>query len=197
MMPEITTHLLQPIPLTPESIKPFGEALTSDGREQLTLVNDDELGYHGTIDGFRSDLLLESDAPVEFLMPRFRMREFRVLFMERHPEFTQTYVPVTDAPYVWVLAPPDARVENGAPSLDDLQAFINPGDVGIRMHCGTWHEAPMPLRDGLRFVVLSQRTLTDGVIGDVDGGGEIHRLPWIERVDVTRRLGTAARIELP
>jgi hypothetical protein len=83
MMPEITTHLLQPIPLTPESIKPFGEALTSDGREQLTLVNDDELGYHGTIDGFRSDLLLESDAPVEFLMPRFRMREFRVLFMER------------------------------------------------------------------------------------------------------------------
>lgn len=196
-MPEITTHLLTPIPLTPESIKPFGEALTSEGREQLALVNDEELGYRGTIDGFRSDLLLESEAPVEFLMPRFRVREFRVLFMERHPEFTQTYVPVTGAPYVWVLASPDARLENGVPAPNDLQAFVNPGDIGIRMHGGTWHEAPMPLRDGLRFVVLSQRTLTDGVINDVDSSGEIHRLPWIERVDVTRRLGTMVRIALP
>jgi ureidoglycolate lyase len=197
MMTEITTHLLTPIPLTLEAIEPFGEALTSEGREQLALVNDDELGYHGTIDGFRSDLLLESEAPVEFLMPRFRVREFRVLFMERHLEFTQTYVPVTGAPYVWVLARPDARLENGVPSPDELQAFVNPGDIGIRMHRGTWHEAPMPLRDGLRFVVLSQRTLTDGVINDVDSSGEIHRRPWIERVDVTRRLGTVVRIALP
>lgn len=196
-MPEVTTHLLTPIPLTLESIKPFGEGLTSEGREQLTLVNDDELGYHGTIDGFRSDSLLETDSPIEFLMPRFRVRDFQVVFVERHPEFTQTYVPVTNTPYVWVLARPDARLENGVPAADELQAFVNPGDIGIRMHRGTWHEAPMPLRDGLRFVVLSQRALTDGVISDVDSSGEIHKLPWIERVDVTRRLGAAVRIALP
>jgi ureidoglycolate lyase len=193
----VQTHYLTPIPLTPESIRPFGEALTQEGREELTLNYDDERGYAGTIDGFRSDLLLETKEPVEFLMPRFRVREFRSLFQERHPEFTQTYVPVTGQPYVWVLARPEARLDNGFPALDELQAFLNPGDIGVRMHPGTWHEAPFPFRDNLRFVVLSQRTLTDGVIGEIDENGELRKLPWVERLSLQYRLGVEVRIALP
>lgn len=188
------SHILTPIPLTRESIVPFGDVISSEGIEPVARPPGEEPAYGGTIDGYRGGLV-ESKEPVELIMPRFRVREFRVLFMERHPEFSQTYIPVTFQPYVWVLARPDAELVDGCPALHELQAFIQPGDMAIRMHPGTWHEAPMPFRDGLRFINLSQLSLTDAVLYEKDERGEVHRLPWIERVSV-ERLGATIRIGL-
>jgi ureidoglycolate hydrolase len=166
------SQILTPIPLTRESILPFGDVISSEGIEPVARPPGEEPAYGGTIDGYRGGLV-ESKEPVELIMPRFRVREFRVLFMERHPEFSQTYIP----------------------ALHELQAFIQPGDMAVRMHPGTWHEAPMPFRDGLRFINLSQISLTDAVLYEKDDRGEVHRLPWIERVSI-ERLGVTIRIGL-
>lgn len=188
------SHTLTPIPLTRESIVPFGDVISSEGIEPIERRPDEEAPYGGTIDGYRAGLV-ESKEPIELIMPRFRVREFRVLFMERHPEFAQAYIPVTNQPYIWVLARPDAELVNGCPALHELQAFINAGDSAIRMHPGTWHEAPMPFRDGLRFINLSQIALLDAVLYERDEHGEIQSLPWVERVSV-ERLGATVRVGL-
>src|ERR1700733_1297895 len=87
-------HILTPIPLTRQSILPFGDVISSEGIEPVARTPGEEAPYGGTIDGYRGGLV-ESKEPVELIMPPFRVRECRVLFMERHPEFSQTYIPVT------------------------------------------------------------------------------------------------------
>jgi ureidoglycolate lyase len=189
--------MLTPIPMTRENMEPFGTVLSSEGVDPTPRRAGQENPYGGTIDGYRGGTVTSKD-PIELLMPRFRVREFKLLWLERHPEFTQVYVPVTGAPYVWILARPDAELVNGFPALHELKAFINPGDLAIRMHPGTWHEAPMPFRDGLRFIVLSQESLSDPVFDRRDETtGEIHGLPWIERVAIERLGGPSVRIALP
>jgi ureidoglycolate lyase len=154
-----------------------------------------QLPYGGTIDRFPSTPVV-SEHPIVLSTPRFRVRPFTLLFMERHTEFSQTYVPVTGQPYVWILARKDAELVDGFPALHELQAFVNPGDIAVKMHPGTWHEAPMPFRDGLRFVILSQEHLASTVYQGRDERGEIHGLPWAERVSI-ERLGIDVRVALP
>ena len=85
------------------------------------------------------------------------------LFLERHLQLTQTFIPIGGDALVTIVAPPDADFEaNGLPSYADTKAFIVPGDAAIQLHRGTWHENPFPLRDNQWFLVTSHAALTRG-----------------------------------
>ena len=82
------------------------------------------------------------------------------------------------------------------PALDEVRAFVLPGDAAAMMHRGTWHEAPFALRDGGIFFVISQQPLNRSVRADRDGNGEIANAPIVERRNVTLRTGIELRIRL-
>ena len=70
--------------LTREDFAPFGDVISKDGLERLPIdIYGDAANVYVPSD-------FESDQPTEFLLTNCRLREFRVLFMERHVELTRT-----------------------------------------------------------------------------------------------------------
>jgi len=140
--------------VTPESFAPFGTVLSPEGRERLPINT-----YGDKLDLFREGF--ESDQPIEWFIVRGKPRRMSALFLERHMQLTQTFIPLGGAPFVTLVAPPGVGFEeNGLPKLSETRAFLVPGDVGIQIHRGTWHENPFPLQEGQRFLVTSHAALT-------------------------------------
>lgn len=177
-------------PLTREAFAPFGEVLGLEGLERLPIDI-----YGDRIDVYRPGVF-ESDQPVEFLLTRNRLREFRVHFLERHVELTQTFIPLAGHPFILAVAPPDCREEDGVPALDAVRAFFVPGHTAVNLRRGTWHEPPFPLVDGGLTLYTSHRALTQGLQSELDERGGIHRLD-VEKRNITERSGIVLRIELP
>jgi ureidoglycolate lyase len=175
--------------VTPEGFEPFGEMLTTSG-SPLPHV------YGDTMDVYRTGRL-ESDTPVEYIMTRYRLREFRVQFLERHHRLTQTFIPLEDNPFVVAVAAADAELDNGVPRVDDVHAFVVPGDAAVNLRRGTWHEVPFPLVDGGMTLVTSHAGVTDGW-AELDETREIAKLDEDEeKRNVLDRTGMRLLIELP
>lgn len=178
-------------PLQADSFEPFGDVISMDTAD----VMDVEL-YSEDVIRSGPAAPFESDQPVEFLISRSDIREFEVQALERHVELTQTFIPLDGDPFVIVLAPPNADLENGFPTLSSVQAFFVPGDAAVNLYRGTWHEVPFPLVDGSLRISASHRALTKGIESEPDERNEIDRLD-VEKRNVQERLDTRLRVELP
>ncbi|WP_376098492.1 ureidoglycolate lyase [Roseomonas sp. CCTCC AB2023176] len=152
-LPVHTSRALTVQALTPEAFAPFGQVLTAEGRRRLPINT-----YGDRLDLFREGF--ESDQPTEWFIFLGRDRGAGVLFLERHQQLTQTFIPVGGKGFHTVVARPGAREEGGLPALDELAAFWVPGDAAIQLHRATWHENPMPVEDGTRMLVTSHANLT-------------------------------------
>jgi ureidoglycolate lyase len=152
---DIHTRLaLKAEPITPEAFAPFGVVLTETGRKRLPINT-----YGDKLDLYREDFA--SDQPIEWFIVNGRPRWNGVLFLERHMQLTQTFIPM-GKPVLTVVARPDAVEKDGFPILSELKAFLVPGDTAFQVKRGTWHENPMPLGDNTRLVVTSHANLTVG-----------------------------------
>lgn len=160
--------------LTPENFKPFGIVLTEQNRERLPIET-----YKDKMDLYNDSF--ESDQPMEWFIAKFRPRWNGVLFLERHFQITQAFIPIGGKPFLTVMAPPDCKEEKGFPALSELKAFYVPGDTPIQIYRKTWHENPMALAEQ-RLLVTAHKSL---IKGHIKGGvsKEIDKLP----VDLERR----------
>jgi ureidoglycolate lyase len=177
-------------PLTPEAFAPFGHLLSPEGRER------EPIGlYGGTKDVYRGGLI-DSDRPVEWLITRSRLRPFRVAYLERHLELTQAFIPLGGDPIIVVVARADAREQDAMPALEELHAFIVPGNCGAQIHRGVWHEPPFPLVDASLQITTSHSALTTALGADLDRRGEIRQAD-VEKRDMLERTGRTVAIRLP
>jgi ureidoglycolate lyase len=136
-----------------ENFAPFGRVLTPEGRKRLPINT-----YGDKMNLFRESF--ESDQPIEWFIFQGYKRWNGVLFLERHQQLTQTFIPVGGKPFYTVVAPAGCSEENGFPALDEMRAFLVPGDAVIQVNRATWHENPMPLQDDTRMLVTSHSKLT-------------------------------------
>lgn len=141
--------------LTAEAFRPFGQVLSPEGRERLPINT-----YGDRLNFFREGF--ESDQPIEWFIVEGHRRPLQALFLERHQQLTQAFIPMNGDGFITIVARPDARVENGMVALDEMRAFHVPGHAAIQIHRGTWHENPFPLKDGQWFLVTSHAALTLG-----------------------------------
>lgn len=148
-----TTRKLAFETVTAENFKPFGRVLTDAGRTRLPINT-----YGSNLDLYREGF--ESDQPTEWFIVRGKNRGTQVLFLERHQQLTQTFIPVGGNGFHTVVAPPNCREEDGFPALSELRGFYVPGDSAIQIHRATWHENPMPERDNTLLLVTSHANLT-------------------------------------
>jgi ureidoglycolate lyase len=138
---------------TPENFAPYGRVLTPEGRKRLPINT-----YGDKLDLYREDF--SSDQPVEWFIFQGRKRWNGVLFLERHQQLTQTFIPLGGKAFYTVVAPANCKEENGFPALSEMRAFIVPGDAAIQLYRATWHENPMPVQDDTRMLVTSHSALT-------------------------------------
>lgn len=176
--------------LTRDAFAPFGQVLGLEGLNPLPInLYGDRIVVHRP--GY-----FESDQPVEFLLSYHKIRPFEVIFIERHLEITQTFIPLGGHPFISVVARPNAREEDGLPAQEELHAFMVPGDSAINLHRGTWHEVPFPLMEGALMLVTSHQALTRGLESKLSERKEIYRLD-VEKRNVRERTKSIFRVELP
>ncbi|MFY0635080.1 MAG: ureidoglycolate lyase [Vannielia sp.] len=133
-------------PLTSQAFAPFGDVIEAEGSPDR-LINAGLCGrFH---DRARLDFG-DGRAGISVFDAQARAWPLRVDLVERHPEGSQAFMPISGARMIVVVA----RDEGGKP--EDYQAFVSqPGQV-VNLLRGTWHGVLAPLGERGQFAVLDR-----------------------------------------
>ncbi|KPA22059.1 Ureidoglycolate lyase [Shimia sp. SK013] len=140
----MTTILIKP--LTVQDFAPFGEAITlRDSPDKL--INQGLCGRHHDLakmdfSGGRAGISLFDAEP--------RGLPYDLNMMERHPDGSQAFLPMTQHAFLVIVAP-DTAGQPGTP-----QAFLTAPGQGINFHRNTWHGVLTPLHAPGLFAVIDR-----------------------------------------
>jgi len=160
------SRILLTEPLTAAAFSPFGDVLDASGSPDR-LINQGlcgrfhdraKLDFGPTESGGRAGLSIFLATP--------RSLPYRLDLIERHPDGSQAFIPMTTQPFLVVVA---------SSSEARPRAFLTDGAQGINLHRGTWHGVLTPLQAPGLFAVIDR-------IGDSPNLEE-HPItpPWLVR----------------
>ena len=133
------------LPLTPEAFAPFGDVLDASG--DFRLINEGLCQRHH--DRARLDFG-SGQAGISVFNARPRALPYDFDLVERHPEGSQAFLPMTGYPFLVIVA----RDEGGRPGRP--LAFLTAPGQGINLHRGTWHGVLAPLAAPGLFAVVDR-----------------------------------------
>ncbi|HEY5894052.1 MAG TPA: ureidoglycolate lyase [Chthoniobacterales bacterium] len=135
-------------PLTREAFALFGDVIELAGSKNylinlgstrrfhdLANVDVSQGGGHALINVFRGEP---------------RVLPFEVKMMERHPLGSQAFIPLTDRPYLIVVA------TAGELDPEGLRAFVTQGWQGVNYARGVWHHPLLALYETSDFIVVDR-----------------------------------------
>jgi ureidoglycolate lyase len=133
---------LRPEPLTAAAFAPFGDVLDATG--DYRLINDGMCQRHHD-----RALLAFGDGRAGISIFKAEARALPYMFdlIERHPEGSQAFLPMTADAFLVIVAP-----DRQAPP----RAFLTNGTQGINLHRGTWHGVLTPLAAPGLFAVVDR-----------------------------------------
>ena len=163
----MNTLKLTPEALTPESFQLFGEVLSTDNKESIT-IND---GFASKFpDIVKLDTKEDSgETSVHIFVAKKRQFPLQITMLENHPFFSQTFIPKNNTPFIVVVAPPSQE-----PVIENIKAFITDGDQGISYSRGVWHFPLISMNDNSEFIVLDRKnninvdTLEQCIVKSID-----------------------------
>ncbi|MGZ9812157.1 ureidoglycolate lyase [Pseudoroseicyclus sp. H15] len=133
-------------PLTAEAFAPFGDVLEAAGPHDK-LINEGLCGrWH---DRARMDFG-DGRAGISIFRAEPRSLPYECGLLERHPEGSQAFLPLYEAPFLVIVAL-DAGDGPGAP-----RAFLTAPGQGINLLRGTWHGVLTPLSAPGLFAVVDR-----------------------------------------
>jgi ureidoglycolate lyase len=134
--------LIHPEPLTAAAFAPFGDVLDATG--EFRLINDGMCQRHH--DRARLDFG-NGRGGLSIFDARPRKLPYSFDLIERHPEGSQAFLPMSEHPFlVTVATGPEATP----------RAFLTNGAQGINLLRGTWHGVLTPLHAPGRFAVIDR-----------------------------------------
>jgi ureidoglycolate lyase len=130
-------------PLTAGTFAPFGDVLEAAGAP-------DRMINEGLCARFHDRARLDfgtGRAGISLFCAECRSLPYRLSLVERHPEGSQAFLPMTADPFlVIVTESPDATP----------RAFLTDGAQGVNLHRGTWHGVLTPLTGPGLFAVVDR-----------------------------------------
>ena len=139
-------HLLQLEPLTKDAFAPFGDVLEVAGAPDK-IINQGLCGrYH---DCARIDIV-DGTAGISLFDATPRCLPITLEMVERHPEGSQAFLPMSFHSFVVVVAPDEA----GSPGQP--RAFLTAPGQGVNYARGTWHGVLTPLHAPGLFAVVDR-----------------------------------------
>lgn len=151
---------IQITPLTKKAFAPFGDVVEAEGSEAFA-INDGFATRHHDLAAL--DLLEAGGRP---LLNIFRARPWpqpiRIRMLERHPLSSQAFVPLSDRPFLAVVAAPGED-----PQPEEIRAFITNGRQGVNYRRGVWHHPLLVLGEAADFAVID-RGAADANDGNCD-----------------------------
>jgi ureidoglycolate lyase len=142
-------------PLTTTAFAPFGDVLDASGA--FRLINDGKCRRHH--DRARLDFS-GAAAGISIFLAEARSLPYSFELIERHPEGSQAFLPMTQHPFLVIVAQSPAHTP---------RAFLTNGAQGINLHRGTWHGVLTPLHAPGLFAVVDRIGATPNL--------EEHRYP--------------------
>lgn len=134
-------------PLTAEAFAEFGDVLDTAG-EPDRIINQGRCGrFH---DRAKLDFG-DGRAGISLFRAEARTPPFHLPLVERHPEGSQAFIPMTGHPFVVVTA---STMADGRPGA--LHAFLTAPHQGINFHRGTWHGVLTPIHEPGIFAVIDR-----------------------------------------
>ena len=133
-------------PISAEAFAPFGEVIEVAG-EPDKIINQGQCGrYHD-----RASLdFVEGRAGVSLFNANPRALPYTLDLVERHPEGSQLFIPMSEHPFLVIVAPD----EGGTPGRP--LAFETKAGQAINFHRGTWHGIRTPLHAPGLFAVVDR-----------------------------------------
>ena len=147
--PATSATVLTPQPLTQAAFAPFGDVIETAGRDSF-LIND---GYADRFHDLANIDLNEANGKtlVSIFRARPRPRPLLIDMMERHPLSSQAFIPMTDTPFLVLVAPPDVE-----PHPDNLTLFKTNGQQGVNFHRGVWHFPLLVEQENQPFLIVDR-----------------------------------------
>ncbi|MCY1126609.1 ureidoglycolate lyase [Frigidibacter sp. RF13] len=140
------TETIAAWPLTAEAFAPFGEVLEVSG-PPTKLINAGKCGrWH---DRALLDFA-DSRAGISIFQSECFALPHDFDLVERHPEGSQAFIPMSDDPFLVIVAPD----EGGRPG--DPLAFLTTGAQGVNIHRNVWHGVLTPLGGPGLFAVVDR-----------------------------------------
>ncbi|HMS93715.1 MAG TPA: ureidoglycolate lyase [Tabrizicola sp.] len=134
-------------PLTSAVFAPFGDVLEATG--DFRLINAGLCRRHhdrARLD-FAPEVSDQNRAGISIFQADPRALPYEFDLIERHPEGSQAFIPMTRDPFLVIVAiNPEATP----------QAFLTNGAQGINLHRGTWHGVLTPLAAPGLFAVIDR-----------------------------------------
>lgn len=137
--------ILKAAPLTAEAFRPFGDVLEATG--DFRLINAGLCRRHH--DRARLDFG-DARGGISVFKAEARQLPYQVDLVERHPDGSQAFLPMSEHPFLVIVA----SDEGGVPGVP--QAFLTDGAQGINLLRGTWHGVLTPLSAPGLFAVVDR-----------------------------------------
>jgi len=131
-------------PLTVAAFAPFGEVLDAVGPPDRLINQGLCARFH---DRARLEFGANGRAGISIFQAEPRSLPYRLEMIERHPEGSQAFIPMTQHPFLVIVADHPGAVP---------RAFLTNGAQGINLHRGTWHGVLTPLAAPGLFAVVDR-----------------------------------------
>lgn len=140
------TEHLEITPITAQAFAPFGDILEAAG-EADKIINQGLCGrFH---DRAKIDLT-DGRAGISIFKSEARVLPYKLAMVERHPDGSQAFIPMSFDPFLVVVAPD----EGGRPGRP--MAFRTEAGQGINFHRNIWHGVLTPLAEPGLFAVIDR-----------------------------------------
>jgi len=133
-------------PLTAVDFAPYGDLLEVAG-DPSVIIN------QGLCDRYSDLAKLDfagGRAGISIFKSQIRTLPYQLDMVERHPDGSQAFIPMSQAPFMVVVADD----QSGTPV--NLQAFVTTKGQAINLHKGTWHGVLTPLHEPGLFAVIDR-----------------------------------------
>ena len=133
-------------PMSADAFAPFGDLLEAKGMPDK-IINQGLCGrFH---DRARMDFS-DGRAGISIFRAEKRDLPLKLDLVERHPDGSQAFVPMSHQPFLVVVA----EDQNGIPQ--NIRAFLTEAGQAINIHRGVWHGVLTPLYDPGLFAVIDR-----------------------------------------
>jgi ureidoglycolate lyase len=146
--------ILTPEALTAENFSQFGQVISCEQKDYLTINNGYAKKYPdlATIDTQEDG----GTTTVHIFVAKKRQFPLQIMMLEKHPFFSQTFIPKDNLPFLVVVAP--AADE---PNIEDIRTFISNGEQGVNYSRGVWHFPLISVKDDAQFIVIDRKHVID------------------------------------
>jgi len=142
------TRSLVALPLTAERFAPFGDVIEARNQNRQAM-NEARFERFNDLAGIDLDGGRPCLSIVRCRTPT--ALPYRVDMLERHPNGSQAFVPLSGFSFLIVVAPPAQSVD-----VDDVVALVSNGHQGINYRKGVWHMPMIALERGQQFLVIDR-----------------------------------------